>query len=85
MIMLSLPPAVLRLAQHLAAAQGTSLDEAITRAIEESARTAGIDSEQHPRRRQTVEEMLVVGSEIAGMPLLDHRTPREIMDDINAL
>jgi antitoxin VapB len=32
----------------------------------------------------TVEEMLAVGSEIAAMPLLDQRSPREIMDDLNA-
>ena len=36
-------------------------------------------------RRMTVEEMLAVGSEIAPMPLLDQRSPREIMDDLNAL
>ena len=37
------------------------------------------------RRRMTVEQMLAVGDEIAAMPLLDTRSPREIMDGINAV
>jgi antitoxin VapB len=85
MVMLNLPPEITRLAQRLAAAQGMSLDQAIQRAIEESARAAGILSEQRRRRRQTVAEMLAVGVEISSMPLLDRRTPTEIMDDIDAL
>jgi antitoxin VapB len=32
----------------------------------------------------SVEQMLAVGSEIAAMPLLDPRSPAEIMDDLNA-
>lgn len=37
-----------------------------------------------PRRRMTVEEMLGFGGEITGMPVLDRRTPNEIMDDLSA-
>ena len=37
-----------------------------------------------PRRRMTVEEMLSFGAEITAMPILDRRTPNEIMDDLNA-
>jgi antitoxin VapB len=33
----------------------------------------------------TVEQILAVGDEIAAMPLLDTRSPHEIMDDINAV
>jgi hypothetical protein len=32
-----------------------------------------------------VEAMLAVGAEIAAMPMLDPRFPREIMDDLNPL
>ena len=31
----------------------------------------------------SIEEMLAVGDEIAAMPLLDTRSPQEIMDDLN--
>ena len=33
----------------------------------------------------TAEHMLALGAEIAAMPLLDSRSPREIMDDLSAL
>jgi hypothetical protein len=36
------------------------------------------------RRRMSIEEMLAVGDEIAAMPLLDARSPQEIMDDLNS-
>lgn len=75
-----------RLAERLAAAQGIPVEEAIRRAIETSAREAGIATEpRRPRHRMTVDEMLAVGTEIAAMPLLDHRSPQEIMDDLNAV
>ena len=75
------------LAKQLAAAQGLSVDEAVRQALEEKARAAGVDLEAHRprRRRMTLEEMLAAGAEIAAMPLLDKRSPREIMDDLNAL
>lgn len=84
--MLSLPPETRRLAERLAAVQGIPVDEAVKRAIEASARAAGVTAEpQRPHRRQTVEQMLAVGAEISAMPLLDPRSPKEIMDDLNAL
>ena len=33
----------------------------------------------------SIESMLAVGAEIAAMPVLDPRSPREIMDGLNAL
>lgn len=73
------------LAQRLAAAQRLSVEDAIRQALEARARSAGVAPDMRPRRRMTVDEMLAVGSEIAAMPLLDPRSAREIMDDINAL
>jgi antitoxin VapB len=74
------------LAKRLAMAQSLSVEDAIKLALEEKARAAGVAAEpQHPRRRLSVERMLAVGSEIAAMPLLDPRSPREIMDDLNAI
>jgi antitoxin VapB len=70
------------LARKVAAARGLSVEVAIARAIEESARRAGI---ARPRRRMTIEQMLAVGDEIVALPLLDPRSPQQIMDDVNAL
>ena len=72
------------LARRLAAAQSLSVEDTIRQALEERARVTGFGPHVHSRR-MTVEEMLVVGAEIAAMPLLDPRSPRQIMDDINAL
>ena len=84
--MLVLLPETERLAKRLAAMQGVAVDEAVKRAIESSARAAGVTVEPgRPRRRLSVDQMLAVGSEIAAMPVLDPRSPREIMDDLNAL
>lgn len=75
-----------KLARRLAEAQHISLDDAIRRALEERARATGVITDvRRPRRRMTVAEMLAVGEEIAAMPLLDKRSPREIIDDINAV
>jgi antitoxin VapB len=70
------------LARRIAVARGISVEDAIARAIEESARMTGV---VRPRRRQTVEQMLAVGDEIRSLPLLDRRSARDIMDDLNAL
>jgi antitoxin VapB len=70
------------LVRRVAAARGLSVEDVVARAIEESARRTGIT---RPRRRQTIDEMLAVGDEIVALPLLDPRSPRQIMDDMNAL
>ena len=75
------------LAKRLAEAQRLSVDAAIRRALERQATAAGIagDAMRPSRRRMSIEEMLAVGDEIAAMPLLDPRSPQEIMDDLNAV
>ena len=74
------------LAKRLAAAQSLSVEDAIRLALEEKARATGVDAEAlRPRRRMSIESMLAVGAEIAAMPVLDPRSPREIMDGLNAL
>jgi antitoxin VapB len=70
------------LARRIAVARGISVEDAVARAVEESARTTGV---VRLRRRQTAEQMLAVGDQISAMPLLDPREPREITDDLNAL
>lgn len=75
-----LPHDILRLARQLAEAQGVSVAEAIRRAVADSAQAAGLG--ETGRRRMSAEQMLAVGREIAAMPLLDSRTPKQIMDDL---
>jgi antitoxin VapB len=70
------------LARRLAAAEGVSVEDVIRRALEEKTRRGAADK---VGRRISVEEMLAVGREIAAMPLLDPRSPQEIMDEINSL
>ena len=83
--MINLSQETMALARRLAAAQRVSVEAAIQRALEAQARVAGVEREMRPRRRMTVDEMLALGSEIAAMPILDPRSPNEIMDDLNAL
>jgi antitoxin VapB len=80
------------LAKRLAEAQGLSVEDAIRLAREEKARAAGVLPEpRHPRdqspkavaARHARTNRFV--AELAAMPVLDPRSPREIMDDLNAL
>jgi len=83
--MIHLSPETEALAKRLAAAQGLSIEDAIKLALEEKAGAVGVTAAlPHSRQRMSVEKMLAFGAEIAAMPLLDRRSPREIMDDLNA-
>jgi len=83
--MINLPQETVALAKRLATAQNVSVEDAIKLALEEKARAAGVATEPLRPRRMSVEKMLALGDEIAAIPLLDPRSPREIMDDLNAL
>ena len=83
--MLTLPPEIASLAERLATAQGVPVGVAVRRALEASARAAGVPVvAAAPAQRLSIAAILEVGAEIAAMPLLDQRSPAEIMDDINA-
>jgi antitoxin VapB len=80
------------LARKLAATQGISVEDATKRAIEQSAREAGVMAEPERRRDLCAQAIAArkaridqIAEEIAAMPVLDPRSPREIMDDLNAL
>jgi antitoxin VapB len=75
------------LAIRLAEAQSVSVDAAIRRALEQQTTVASLAKEpvRQTHRRMSIEEMLAVGDEIAAMPLLDQRSPREILDELNDL
>jgi antitoxin VapB len=82
--MLNLSHETETLAARLAEAQRLPVDVAVRQALEAQARVVGVPP-VHQRRRMTVEQMLELGAEIAALPVLDTRSPNEIMDDINAL
>jgi antitoxin VapB len=79
------------LARKLAAFQGISAEDAVERAVERSARDAGvaIDSERREPSNAAVAarkaRMRRIAAEIASMPLLDPRSVEDIVDDLNAL
>jgi antitoxin VapB len=90
--MINLSPQTIALAQRLAAAQGISIEEAIKQAVEQCAREAGVVAE--PKQRRDISAGAIaarkarmdrIADEIATMPVRDPRSPREIMDDLNAL
>ncbi|MGH6795425.1 MAG: hypothetical protein ACREDD_03735 [Methylocella sp.] len=73
-------------------AQSLSVDEAVRQALEEKARAAGVLPEPPGRRDQSPAAIAArqasvnrIVAEIAAMPILDARSPQEIMDDLNAL
>jgi antitoxin VapB len=79
------------LASRLAAAQRVSVDEAIRQALEAQVRVVGVLPEPKRRdlspaaiakRKAGIEQAI---ADFAAMPVLDPRSPNEIMDDINAL
>jgi antitoxin VapB len=72
------------LAARLAAAKRISAGEAIRQALEAELRAMGTQGRPR-RRRMTVEQMCALGAEITALPLLDPRSPAEIMEDLNAL
>jgi antitoxin VapB len=73
------------LARRVAAVEQTSVEDAIRRALEDRARAKGVSLAARHGRRMTAGQMLAVGAEIAALPLLDSRSPSEIMDDLSAL
>jgi len=84
--MINLSPETEALAKRLADAQHVSVEEAVRLAIEDKARLTGVAlSLASTHQRMSVEDMLAFGAEIASMPVLDPRSPQEIMDDLNAL
>jgi antitoxin VapB len=65
-----------RLARELAKSTGEGLTEAVIRALRERlAREKG-----RKRHRRLSEELRAIGERVAALPVLDQRTPEEILD-----
>lgn len=91
--MINLSQEIEALARRLADAQSVTIEDAIRQALEARAHAAGVmlvepgrPRDQSPEaaaaRRARIEQIV---REIADMPILDRRSPREIMDDLNAI
>lgn len=84
--MISLSPETEALARRLAAAEGVGVEDAIRRALEEKARGGASAKKTWPtpeeiaRRKKAMDRVV---AEIAAMPILDPRSPQEIMDELN--
>ena len=70
------------LARRLASIELLPVDVVVRQALEARAGTMGFAP---ARRRLSAAEILMAGGEVAAMPLLDTRSPRQITDDLNAL
>jgi hypothetical protein len=76
--MISLSPETENLAREVASRRGVTVDAAVREALEATAAAAG-----PVRRRMTAAHMLAFAADVADLPLLDHRTPEAILDEVN--
>jgi hypothetical protein len=89
--MINLPPETEALAQRLALAKRLSVEQVIRLALEEKGRAEGIAPESGQSRDPSPEAIAArrartdrLVAALAAMPVLDRRSPRDIMDDLNA-
>jgi antitoxin VapB len=89
--MINLPQEIETLARRLAQVKRITVEDAIRVALEDKARAEGIMPESRRRdqsaeavaaRRSRTDELVAT---LAALPILNPRTPREIMDDLDAL
>ncbi len=92
MIMINLSQETEALARRLADAQHVTIEDAVRRALEASAHAVGVLADPARPRNRSPEaaaarraRMDQIVRDIAAMPVLDRRSPREIVDDLNAV
>ena len=81
--MTSLPPETEALARRVAERRGKTLEDVLKAAVETEARLAGIAVAEtaKPRRDVDLNRVRAITRRITSRPLLDPRTPREILAD----
>ena len=72
-----------QLARKVAARVGRRPEELIRAALEREAKALGVYTDQPGKQRMTVEQMIALGKKVTALPLLDPRSPKEIMDELN--
>ena len=90
--MINLSSEIEALAERLAVAQGVPVEEAIRLALEDKIRATGLEVEARPLRDTSPEAAAArrertnrFVAELAAMPILDGRSVKEMIDDLNAL
>jgi antitoxin VapB len=76
--MITLSPETESLALEVASRRGVPVDVAVREAL--AATAAAV---RPARRRMTAAQMLAFADGVADLPLLDHRTPQAILDEVN--
>ena len=76
--MISLSPETENLALEIARRRGVTVDAAVREALK-----AAKAADRPARRRMTAAQMLSFTADVADLPLLDHRTPEAILDEVN--
>ena len=74
-----------QLARKVAARIGRRPEDLIRAALEREAKALGVQTDEPIKHRMTVEQMMAFGTKVSALPLLDPRSPKEILDDLNEL
>jgi antitoxin VapB len=77
--MMTLPPELEQLARLVAGKSGKTFEEVLKEALEARAREVGIAPAGKGGKRPSVERMMAISDRFARYPVLDTRTPDEII------
>jgi antitoxin VapB len=79
---ITLPPETEQLARRVAARSGKTLEDVVKAGVEMEARIAGITVAEStlPRKLADVDRARDIARRISSRPLLDPRTPRDILE-----
>jgi antitoxin VapB len=80
--MITLPTETEELARRIAARRGKTPEDVLKDGVETEARLAGVAIAEgaKPRKEIDVERVREIARRVASLPLLDRRSPREILD-----
>jgi antitoxin VapB len=80
LVTIALPPETEQLARRVAARSGKTLEDVLKAGVEMEARIAGIAVVEASRKPADVDRARDIARRISSRPLLDPRTPRDILE-----
>jgi antitoxin VapB len=80
-VIIALPPETEQLARRVAARSGKTLEDVLKAGVEMEARIAGIAVMEASRRPADIDRARDITRRISSRPLLDPRTPRDILEE----
>lgn len=80
--MTTISPDIERLARRVGARTGRTVEQVIREAVEAQARNAGIDVAAPARKEIDLDRVREITHRVASRPLLDKRTPKEIIHHV---